>query len=558
MATVLTSYGALKGFVDSETKAHTFLGVPYAKAERFGPPLPPDAWTGSVRDALDRGPDCVQPMISPGAVWGPEGSEDIEYRRSIGFDIGEEGCPKFMSEKRSLVLNIWTPDSSKKAALPVFFWIHGGAYMQGSAGQFPSYHSARFCSRGGCVVVTINYRLGGLGFLYKPGSDLTPNCGTLDQIAALRWVQGEIANFGGDPHNVTIAGESAGGQSVGSLLGSPLCVGLFHRAISQSGGAHSVMSVEQAAEVARLTAEKLGISYEADFNLSTLRKIPLQELSAVFDQMFALPFVSTEHIAKLGHSCYMFSPVGMEPVYPGNRIGFSYVVKGLNASVPLLIGVQGHELDDIPMFDLRSIDVRQCFAAPGPFVAPSNPSVAAERVVRALSNNQDRGMEKAGAAFLSDKVFYLPTVRLADAHGRHNMGRTFVYEFGFGTAGHGMDVPFTFGLGLDKLLAQTANDPSHAQREGRRLSDEMMQMIFRFMRTGDPSGGMIGYFPCWTLDAPVIVRLGASSWTMAVSLVMPKSGQSRVFEVREAYEGIWEHPNIDSGSGSDLVTRSRL
>ncbi|MFT3803799.1 MAG: carboxylesterase/lipase family protein [Burkholderiaceae bacterium] len=240
---VQTRYGQLKGLQDRGVQV--FRGVPYAQPPtqglRFRPPQPPQPWTG-VRDAREFGP--VAPQYA--------GLTSLAVKFLVG--PADEDC---------LYLNIWTP-AADAGRRPVMVWIHGGAFILG-AGSQSLYDGAALAQRGDVVVVTINYRLGALGFLrLKELSDgripATGNEGILDQIAALEWVRDEIASFGGDPGNVTIFGESAGSMSCATLLGTPRAQGLFHRAILQSGSANFLSSREAATEVAEALLHEMGMS----------------------------------------------------------------------------------------------------------------------------------------------------------------------------------------------------------------------------------------------------------------------------------------------------------
>src|SRR5262245_43822446 len=223
IAVVQADSGSLAGEWNADQTVCTFKGVPYARppvgALRWRPPQPPPRWSG-MRPAAGFGPRCVQPERPTNAVgyFGPERER--------------EDC---------LYLNVWTAAPSPAEQRPVMLWLHGGAFLLGS-GSLPIFDGAALARRG-AVVVTINYRLGRLGFLAHPGLSAeqpyraSGNYGLLDQIAALRWIQTNIAAFGGDPNCVTIFGQSAGSSSVSSLMASPLAKGLFHRAIGQSGGA---------------------------------------------------------------------------------------------------------------------------------------------------------------------------------------------------------------------------------------------------------------------------------------------------------------------------------
>src|SRR5512132_1247540 len=234
-AVVNTRRGKVRGSVTDGV--NTFKGIPYAAApfgaNRLRPPQPVEPWSG-VRDALTFGQEPPQSRPS-----------DPQIQALVPDPaVPGEDC---------LNLNIWSPDLGS-AGLPVMVWIPGGMFEVGSGA---SYNGSRF-ARDGVVCVTINYRVGAEGFLYL--GDGNANRGLLDQLAALAWVRGNIAAFGGDPGNVTIFGESAGAMSVGTLLSMPRAEGLFRRAIAQSGAAHHVISAATAQRVGQHLAEKLRVA----------------------------------------------------------------------------------------------------------------------------------------------------------------------------------------------------------------------------------------------------------------------------------------------------------
>ena len=230
-----------------------FLGVPYAGAPegdlRWRPPLPPVSWNG-VRDASSFGPSAPQANATSGFAQSSDPGGD---------DAQSEDC---------LSLNVWTrelpAETTRRPApgRPVMVWIHGGGFTSGSGSVF-LYRGAGLVRSGDVVVVTINYRLGALGFLghgaLRDTGGSIGNWGLHDQVAALKWVRDHIAQFGGDPDRVTVFGESAGGFSIAALMGVPSAAGLFRRAVVQSGGVH-VHSLAQAERAAGRLAATLGVA----------------------------------------------------------------------------------------------------------------------------------------------------------------------------------------------------------------------------------------------------------------------------------------------------------
>jgi para-nitrobenzyl esterase len=254
--------GALEGRVDPASGAHVFEGIPYAAPPvgnlRWSAPRPVASWQG-VRDAKQLGHNCMQHQ--------PYGDIDAAAAGK------SEDC---------LYLNVWTPSLSGRR--PVMVWIHGGGFFAGFGGE--ERHNPGPLTRKGAVVVTLNYRLGAFGFLAHPAiaSDdparTSGNWGLQDQIAALQWVQRNIARFGGDPSRVTIFGESAGSMSVAALIGSPLAKGLFHRAILESGTGTLVRSRSEGDALGMKLAAALGVTGSDGDADVRLRAIPADSVLA--------------------------------------------------------------------------------------------------------------------------------------------------------------------------------------------------------------------------------------------------------------------------------------
>ena len=246
----LTESGAISGV--HESGLNVYKGIPFAAPPvgdlRWRPPAHVASWTGT-RKADAFAPACMQTGVSMPGETPPAVSEDCLY------------------------LNIWTPAKNGQAKLPVIVWIYGGGYINGSA-SMPLYWGDKLAHKG-VIVVTIAYRLGPLGFLAHP--ELTResphhssgNYGLMDQIAALEWIQKDIAAFGGDPKNVTIAGQSSGSMSVSMLMASPLAKGLFQRAIGESGGLFEPLQL--APKFLLVNAERDGEKYAVSLGATSVK-----------------------------------------------------------------------------------------------------------------------------------------------------------------------------------------------------------------------------------------------------------------------------------------------
>ena len=274
IASVPTEAGLVSGKTGTDGTVNIFMGVPFAAPPvgdlRWKAPQPPLKWEG-IRKCDINPPSAMQSPPNPFMMWTKEFMAPLEPL--------SEDC---------LYLNIWTPAKTTTEKLPVMVWIHGGAFTGGS-GTVPLYDGEEMAKKG-VVFVTINYRLGVFGFLAHP--ELTAesqyrtsgNYGILDQIESLKWISRNIEAFGGDPGNVTIAGQSAGSFSVNALMVSPLVKGLFHRAIGQSGG---MFSGNPGLVFDLKAAEGAGLKYAEQLkagSLADLRAKPAEELMKVRGQ----------------------------------------------------------------------------------------------------------------------------------------------------------------------------------------------------------------------------------------------------------------------------------
>lgn len=428
---VTTSTGAVRGLQQNDTQS--FRGIPFAAPPigplRWAPPAAAAPWPG-VRDATAYGPACLQ------------------RRPTLA---GSPGTGKFSSTSEDcLTLNINRPAEHPRP-LPVIVWIHGGGFGVGS-GQQATFNSPSLPQRG-VLVVTANYRLGSLGFFAHPTLANDPahpvaNFGLADQIAALRWVQTNIAAFGGDPTNVTIMGESAGGTSVNALMCAPSARGLFAKAITQSGlGRERPDTIEAAQRKGQATATALHLD---DPTATQLRSLPGQ---AVIDAAATNMLVGDAPI--------------LDDILP--RPVSATFDAGLQAPVPYLIGTTDMELPD-PLLRKAGIDPN---TARSGIVGTRRATIEA-----AYPNPTD-----FNAHLISDAVFGEPARHLAAAH--RQRAATFVYRFAIaspawkstlGGAPHSSDIAYVFGDFTDP--PQPAN--------ARSLADTLRDYWASFAATGVP------------------------------------------------------------------------
>jgi para-nitrobenzyl esterase len=405
--------------------------------------------------------------------------------------------PETESSEDCLTLNVWTPAAGDGPRRPVLVWIHGGGFVFGSGGQVP-YDGTGLSTLGDVVVVTLNYRLGALGFLALPAlaeeeGGVCGNFGLLDQIAALEWVRDHAAAFGGDPDQVTVFGESAGGMSVGTLLGTPAARGLFQRAIAQSGAAHNVSTPEQGERVAYALMKELGLSLT---DLDSLRALPVSAILAAQQQIVG-------GLLAIGGGL-PFQPVVDGRVLP--RQPLEAIADGEAPGVALLVGTNRDEWKLFALADpkLKSLDESRLVrrlerALPG---RDPDGRPYAERALEVYRRSRGAGEEASPIALWNaiegDRVFRVPAVRLADAQSAHSRD---VYSYLFtwespvlgGALGacHGLDVPFVFGTAmLPALRAFVGEGPEVAA-----LCARIQAAWIAFARSGNPSHAALPDWP---------------------------------------------------------------
>jgi para-nitrobenzyl esterase len=481
MAEVETSGGALRG--TREAGVEVFRGIPYARPPvgplRLRPPQPAEPWRGA-RDATRFG--AAQPQR--------EGPLDALLGLVRGARIDED-C---------LTLNVFTP-AADGAARPVLVWLHGGAFIGGTA-CVPLYDGKRLAARGDVVVVTLNYRVGALGMSFAPGDGDVANLGLRDQIAALRWVRREIGSFGGDPRRVTIFGESAGAGSALALAGMPEAEELFAGAIVQSAAPRGVLTAEEGAARTETVRAKLGA---AGRGLDALREATVE---ALLDAQYACA-------AAGPHRTGMF----YAPVEDGRTLATAPIdafATGWARRVPLVIGTTR---DEMRLFDAALPDsedvVRMVVSAQLDGVAAD----ARDAASRELLAVHREALATRGAPTTARDLFYAVqtelslryhATRIADARapGRNTWMYLFDWESpargGIHGACHALDLPFAFGNLDAPGMREFAGEGGAPQR----LAEQMMDAWCAFARSGDPSHDGVGAWPAYEPSRRATLALG--------------------------------------------------
>jgi para-nitrobenzyl esterase len=451
---VTTTGGAVRGKVRDDV--HIFRGIPFAAPPvgklRFRPPARPEPWEG-VRDSTHAGPWAAQ-LPSP-------------LEKLLGAP------PPEWDEARCLTLNVTTPalDDAKR---PVMFWIHGGAFVNG-AGSSPIYDGANFAHHGDVVVVTVNYRLGAFGFLHLDeifGADFagSGNAGILDQVAALEWVRDNIEAFGGNPDDITIFGESAGGMSVSTLLGLPAAEGLYHRAIVQSGSASFATRSDIATKTAREVLELAGIT-----SAEQLESTSAETLLAAQGELM-------KRSARID---LQFQPVIDGDVLPD--LPLETIASGATGNVTTMIGTTADEMTLFLALDLGvgEFDGEALNRQMQRFFGDRSGDV----IERYTENRAGSSPGDVLTAISTDRVFRIPAIRLAEAQARQ--GRpTYMYLFTWATpvmggklkSMHALELPFVWDALDQPGLAMLTGDGPERQA----IADAMHAAWIAYARTGNP------------------------------------------------------------------------
>ncbi len=479
--------GALQGATSEGVVS--FKGVPFASppvgALRWAPPKPVEHWR-SVRDATHYGPDCAQePFPGDAAPLGVKAEEDCLY------------------------LNVWTPAKRATSRLPVMVWIYGGGFVNGGSSP-PVYDGSQF-AKDGVVLVSFNYRLGHFGFFAHPAltaeqaGGVLGNYGLMDQLAALQWVQRNVAGFGGDPHNVTIFGESAGGMSVHTLLTSPLAAGLFQKAIVESGGGRPGLFGMRPVTGAGDSGETKGLAFARKYGIEGQDAAALRKLREI-------------PAATIYKGLHMMT-MGGDPTYSGGPMLDGKLVvgapstlyaNGKGARVPLVIGANGMDIGF-----LQGTTLDELFAGFGANAAKAREVYGATGDVRAVA------FRMGGDQTMAEPVRHISRTLSASGQPVYQFRFSYVAESLRKTvpgAMHATEIPFVF----DTVAARYGKDVTAADEA---TAHAMHLYWVSFAKTGTPKAPGQPEWPAYAAKTDLIMdftnegpKVAADSWRPRLDL----------------------------------------
>ena len=461
-----TASGKIRGAIID--KVYAFKGVPYgastAGAGRFMPPQKPQPWT-DVKDTVEFGHRSPQ---QPGKLEIPEVA-DTSGQGPMGEDC--------------LVLNVWTNGLKGGRKRPVMVWFHGGGFASGS-GDYTMYDGANLARKHDVVVVTTNHRLNAFGYLYlseigNPKFAGASNAGLLDMVQSLEWVRDNIANFGGDPNNVTIFGQSGGGGKVATLMATPAAKGLFHRAICQSGAAIRGVSRENATKSAQTLLTKLNLKPEQ------------------LDQLQTMPFEKLEEALK--GPGMNFGPVVDGKTLPHDP--FDPKAPEESAGVPLLIGTVEEEVNFFPTTMLDPIDEADLHTRVKQATRADDATV--DHLIALYKKNRPMKSNVELFQIISTDAGFSASVR-TEADRKAEQAKAPVYKYYFTWQSpvregklrsfHTLEIPFvTANVDNAKSMTGTGQD-RYA------LQDKMSAAWTAFAKTGNPNAKGLPHWPAFTLD----------------------------------------------------------
>lgn len=474
IAVANTEYGKVKGFI--LRGIHNYLGIPYGAdtsgKNRFMPPQKPAAWTD----------------IRPAVWWGNSAPQIMEKRyASVYYSFTDHWNYDDVSED-CLKINVWTPatDTQKR---PVIVWLHGGGFVNGCAIEQDGYHGENLARLGNIVFCSLNHRLGALGYTHLKaagGHAASGNVGNLDMVAALEWVKNNIANFGGDPNNVTIMGQSGGGAKVTTLMNMPSAKGLFHKAVALSGSSLIGTNKEYAEKLGQKVMEEAGLKQG---EIEKLQQIPWREYIDIANRAVEKMAGEAKRLNILRGG---YSPVS-DGEYLNDKPFFSDA-NHFSADIPLMIcstfNEQSPSRTDASLESVSLADVKEK-------IKPRFGDKSSE-IVEAYAKNFPKARPiELWSMIVSNRK---GAVAAADAKVSQKKAPVYVAWFGWQPplfdnrmrAFHCADICFWF-YNTDLMLTHTGGG-----KRPRALSDKMAKSLLNFMKTGNPNGGGLPKWNAYT------------------------------------------------------------
>lgn len=476
-AIVQTTAGKVAGYIDDGV--FIFKGIPYAEAERFMPPVQPRSWQG-IKSCRAYGPVCPQAKRM--------GWYSDEQAFAFDWDDG-------FADENCLRINVWTKGNHCGGNRPVMVWLHGGGYSAGSGQELPAYDGTRLCKKGDVVVVSLNHRLNVLGFLdlsaFGEKYAKSGNVGLLDIVAALQWVKNNISNFGGDPSNVTIFGQSGGGGKVSTLMVTPAAKGLFNKAIVQSGSLLNAMESKYSRRIGSMVLEELNMKAS---QIEELQKIPYEKLLEAGNK--AVDRIKVE-AKKEGFNPFIF---GWGPTVDGCVLpGQPSDPKALEQSrdIPLLVGSTLHEFTASTYNpSLRGVDL----------------AAAKAEIQKKYGDKTDEFLTAFGKAYPGyqpqdlfdvDFIFRPGVIKQAGLKYTEQNAPVYVYLFtwespvlnGIFRSTHCMELPFVFD-NIDRCRAMTGGG-----KAAYLLADKMSNAWINFAKNGNPNGKDLPHWEPYSIES---------------------------------------------------------
>lgn len=476
VAVTSTDAGKVRGYIHNSI--YTYKGIPYAEAKRFEAPAKPKPWTG-VRSSLSYGP--VSPLMDP--TTSVQDESEFVFHHDWGY-----------ASEDNMRINVWSPGINDGKKRPVMFWIHGGGFTAGSSQELPSYDGENLAKNGDVVVVSLNHRLNILGFLdlsaYGEKYKHSANNSILDIKAALEWVKANISNFGGDPANVTIFGQSGGGAKVNTLMAMPSAKGLFHTAINQSGSFRSNMLDKGTTQA--IAGEVLKALDLAPDQVDKMQTIPYPQLADAGKKAMR---VVADKLKAEGKAVGGFG-LSWGPSVDGNDLPyqlFSSEAFELSKEIPLLVGTVKNEFMPSLFMNMNN--------------APEDKIM--EQIKKQQGNKADAFVAAVKKAYPNDKkasdlidvdVRFRPgAVAQANQKAALNAAPVYMYLFtwqspvmdGKYKAMHCMELPFVFNN------IHRCEEMTGGTREAFALADKMSKAWIAFAKTGNPAHQGLPAWPAY-------------------------------------------------------------